>query len=179
MWTILWVFIAIAVGFMMYAGIQDEIPESLALLKNNGTTAASTVKPIATYKGWQVNKDEKTGAVEIIKAFTTSAPQIGVASLNGPPIVGILCQSGISDLRLNLAAPIKSTTVELNGKAIELEKGSQFNLFPKEKGEMLQIIRNTPQISIKVMYDSLGSYDLSLNTEGINELITQLPKGCQ
>lgn len=178
--AVLWIFLAIAGGIMLFSALQEDLPEELAILK--GDAPAEKVKfdkKEFTYKGWNVRQQDYT--IELTR--TMDGELSGVAGTFKPPVLGVLCHEGKLDMRIDTGYALtgtKTTQVRVNGDRQVWVKGQGTNVFPpKPKTLLNDIVTKETPLSVNLSYVDLGSNSFTLDAEGLKELKPQLPKSCQ
>ena len=191
MHAILWIFIAVAFGLMLFVSIQEELPAELAFLKaeasgvstgptspSAGAVAKSNTRTF-TYEGWSVRQ---TGAtIEIVK------PLLGRMELNGNvfdnPELGILCHAGKLDLRIDsrlATTGTQTTPVTFNGVSATWAKGASRNIFPPNPPQLVgMMLKQGQPFEVTLSFVDLGKQKLQLNPAGLAALHRQLPASCQ
>lgn len=182
--TILFAFIAIAFGLLLFFGIQGELPEELAFLKTNEPTQTvkkETANGITTFKyeGWTVRQSSE--AIELTK------PMARGMEINGSqyraPEVGILCAGGRLDLRIDTkynTTGIKETPVTFGGFSVQpWDKSRTYNIFPKQAGPAISTLATNPRVDIQLSFAELGKQNFVFEGLGLNALINSLPSGCR
>lgn len=180
--TILWIFIALAFGLMLFVSLSDDIPEELGFLKAKVVETqpgAPGAKSVTTYKGWTIKQGG--GAAEFSRALDG---QIQANTVSGPaPEIGILCAAGKLDMRIDtrrVTTGNRTTPVELAGLgSIEWQKGADRNVFPPDARAALGAVMAQGTPSITLSYVEAGLQRFTLNTDGLKPLIEQLPAGCR
>jgi hypothetical protein len=181
--TILWVFLAFAAGLMLFVSIQDDIPDELSFLKNksgvvqhNSTTVAPTV---TQYGGWTVRQ---AGAVVEMTRRLSGRIEVNGTAYDTPEI-GILCNNGMLDLRLDTRMPTtgtRTTPVGISGLSVaEWDKSATKNIFPKEPRPVLQALLSQKSVAVTVSYASLGRFTTQLDTSELPQLVASLPQNCR
>lgn len=187
--TILWVFIALAGAFILFANLQDQLPDELGFLKNKGTTtqvapsgAQQPAPPgvvISEYQGWTIRKT--ASAVEFVR------PMAGAIMVNGTPYdapeFGLLCDNGKLDMRIDTrmaTTGIKSTPVVISGLGSQQwDKSSSKNIFPKDSRKMLAHLYTATPVEFKFSYVELGIQKAQLDTSALPQLLQALPATCR
>ena len=187
---ILWIFLAFAFGLILFFSIQDKIPDELYFLKNQGsarTSAASASEPGqrgGEYEGWSVRQ---VGAVvEITKSLRkvgTEPKSNGVDISHRNPTLGILCDNGRLDVRVDAAGPTTGRTQTAVGMSIQLQrdwdKGQGTNIFPKDPHALLRGLQTQPVVAFELSYIDAGAVKVAVETKGLAELVQRLPATCQ
>lgn len=188
MHTFLWVFIAGAIGLMLFATLQEGLPDELGFLRmtDSGTTIVGEPVPepgawrTTLVGGWTVQYTE--GALALTRSFR------GALSVNGQvfdtPQLGILCHSGNVAVRVDtrLATTGTATTpVGIAGQTQPWDKGSEgFNVIAKDgKAVLSQLLQAKEAAAVEVSYRDLGKQTVYVGTEGLRELVQQMPVACQ
>jgi len=187
--TILWVFIALAGAFILFANLQDQLPDELDFLKNKGTTtqvapsgAQQPAVPgvvISEYQGWTIRKTAST--VEFVRPMSASI------MVNGTPYAapefGLLCDNGKLDMRIDTrmtTTGLKSTPVVVSGLGSQQwDKSSTKNIFPKDSRKMLAHLYTATPIDFKFSYAELGVQKAQLDTSALSQLLQALPTTCR
>lgn len=191
MHAILWIFIAIAFGLMLFVSVQEELPPELAFLKaepsgvstepaaNSTGSASKSSTRTFTYEGWTVRQ---TGAtIEIVK------PLQGRMELNGNvfdnPELGILCHAGKLDLRIDsrlATTGTQTTPVTFNGAGASWAKGASRNVFPPNPPQLVgMMLKQGQPFEVTLSFVDLGKQKLQFNPAGLAALHRQLPASCQ
>lgn len=191
MHAVLWIFIAIAFGLMLFVSIQEELPPELAFLKAepSGVSTGPSTAGVNTgakggtrtfvYEGWTVRQ---TGAtIEIAK------PLSGRMEVNGNvfdnPELGILCHGGKLDLRIDTrlaTTGTQSTPLAFNGTTATWAKGAGRNVFPPNPPQLVEgMLKSTQPFDVTLSFVDLGKQKLQFNPAGLEALHRQLPRSCQ
>lgn len=180
--TVLWVFIALAFGVILFTGLQDDLPEELSFLKNkSGVTTQGTVPlgtKVSSYQGWTIR--QTSTAVELVKPLQAKIEVNGSAYVN--PEFGYLCNAGKLDMRIDTHSSTtgtRMTPVSVAGVGRqEWDKSKSANIFPKDPHALLKVLTSTPSVEFTLSYAELGLQRVTLDTQGLDALIKDLPPSC-
>ncbi len=187
--AVLWIFIAMAFGLMLFVSIQDELPPELEFLKQSspaserGTTTGAAQQNSAStktfaYEGWSVRQ---TGAtIEMVKPLEGKLEISGTQFDN--PELGILCHAGKLDLRIDTRLAVngtKTTQVSLGGETSSWSKGTGRNIFPESPRQQLALLAGGRPVEVVISFVDLGKQRLRLDPRGLAQLQAQLPASCR
>ncbi len=177
--AILWIFVALAFGLMLFVSISDDIPDELGFLKAKVVETQPGAKSTTQYKGWTIKQGG--GAAEFSRQLDG---QIQGNTVTGPaPEIGILCAAGKLDMRIDarkLTTGVRTTAVELSGLGrLEWQKGTDRNVFPPDARAALGAILSQPTSTVTLSYVEAGLQRFTLNTDGLKPLVDQLPASCK
>ena len=168
--TAIFVFIAIAFGLMLFASLQDKIPDELAFLKDKPVPKTVAGAKVQQYKGWTI-------------AETSSAVEISRYAESNKVLVGVLCHDNTLEARVEAADVTTGTTsseVSINGlPSQQWAKGSGNNLFPGSAADLVSSMLQAPTLVVQISYKTTGLQKATFATDGLKELIGQLPAGCR
>lgn len=183
--TVLWIFVAIAGGLLLFTSIQNDLPAELSFLKSDGVDASapaaqgSIPQGLSQYQGWNIRN--ANGAIELTRALQANIVVNGVVYEN--PEFGFLCNKGKVDMRLDTKAQTtgrKATSIALNGEAPQQwEKSASFNIFPKKPGNLLELLRIGQPVEFKISYAELGVQAAWLHTAAMPSLLQAMPVACR
>lgn len=177
--TYLFVFIALALGFMLYSSIQNQIPDELSMLKGSPVVqSASGAAPATVYKSWEVRQGG--GAVELVKRF--NAPGNEQTFSNEVPKIGIVCANGKLDMRIDTRLPTtgaKATEVVWAGQSAAWAKGDLNNIFPSDVVKAVNAVGQNKTVDLKLSFVNAGLQGYVLDTKGFSELFSQFPASCR
>lgn len=188
--TVLWVFIAIAFGLMLFTSLQEKLPEELSFLKSTpgaevtaapaGAASGATVAARTfNYEGWLVRQSGAT--VELVKGLS------GKLEANGDsfdtPQVGILCSQGKLDLRVDTrlaTTGTASTPVSLGASTQAWQKGTGRNIFPPNPVDTVRALAaSSGPVTMTLSFVDLGKRSVALDPAGLKALVDQLPATCR
>lgn len=165
--TVLWVFIALAFGLMLFVSLQDDIPQELSALK----TQPDQAQNYTAYEGWRAVVQGQT--VEMRKRFDKPTTAL----------VAFLCTPKGLDARMELTArvpPVENLWVWVNKEQPQAwERGAGKNIFPPAPKLFAQQL--TAQVgTIKVTIQA-GKFnkEILVDTRGLREMLAQLPPQCR
>jgi len=185
--TLLWVFIALAGAFILFASLQDQLPDELGFLKNKeATTLAAPGAPkavpgvsISEYQGWTIRTTPS--AVEFVRPMSAAIVVNGTPY--APPEFGLLCDNGKLDMRIDTrmkTTGLKSTPVVVSGLGSQpWDKSSSYNIFPKDSQKMLKHLYTATPIEFKFSYSEIGVQTAQLDTSALPQLLQALPETCR
>lgn len=189
--AVIWIFVAIAFGLMLFVSIQEDLPPELAFLRAEpGTVPAPDELPNVlpkgasaphtfTYEGWTVRQTGTT--IELVK------PLEGRMEVNGNvfdlPELGVLCHLGELDLRIDSRLPTtgtQTTPVQFQGVASTWSKGVGRSIFPARPTDVVgAMLNNERPLEVVLSFVDLGKQKLTFNPKGLAALYKQFPPGCQ
>lgn len=180
MMTVLFVFLAFAFAALLFSSIQEDLPEELAWLKQDGIVKRKDGSTVQNYGGWRVTLAKDT--VELYKPFATNTSVNGVTYM--APAIGILCHEKKLDIRVKTNAQITGTEtsdVKLGTGGFNLwQKGADSHVFPPDAKAALRAVMQSPaKVDITLSYAKYGKQTSTLDTTGLKELIDQLPSSCR
>lgn len=184
MMTVLFVFIAIAFGLLLFSSLQDKIPDELSFLRASPTVSSlGAVAPgakVTQYKGWQVSQIGTT--IEALKAF--NGPLTANGGTYTAPIIGILCNNNSLDVRVESTEPTtgsKGSSVIVAGAPEQTwARGVGTNLFPPDPSALLRTLITAPRgVTLTLSYRNLGAQSSLLDTTGLSELVERFPANCR
>ncbi len=189
--TVLWIFIAIAFGLMLFTSLQEKLPDELSFLKSspsieaapasNGAAAASaaTAARAFSYEGWAVRQSGST--VELVKGFSGKLESSGDSF--DTPSLGILCNQGGLDLRVDTrlaTTGTASTPVTLGATSEAWQKGTGRNIFPPSPVATVRaLVAAAGPVTMTLSFVDLGKRSVTLDPTGLKALVDQLPAGCR
>lgn len=189
MHTFLWVFIAAAIGFMLFATLQEQLPDELGFLRMNtdGTAVIEDPSPPSPgawqhyrINGWDVQRSGTSLALS--RSFR------GSLMVNGQtfdtPQLGILCHAGDLNIRIDTRLPTTGTAttpISVEGTKQEWDKGAQgFNVIARDGGAVLKRLLKAKDVAeFTVSYRDLGVQPVQVSVDGLAELVGQMPASCQ
>lgn len=181
MWVLM-CFIAIAVGFMMYADVQQHIPDELDFLKTKETAAVyapEVAQPVAIEHGWQVRGEGATQ--ELFKKFNVG-PEVGGAVYDAP-VLAFMCDGTNLFGRIDTVAK----TTGLNESVVRFEQASSkwpkaqgTNLLsPSASGLLRQLTKKEGPVAVELSYVELGAQQLTFDSTGLSAASQVFPKECR
>lgn len=183
--AVLWIFIALVFGLMLFVSIQEELPPELAFLKNTAVTTGAPAEagsPQAqnfNYEGWQVRQSGVT--IELVKPLEGRLERDGVVF--DTPELGILCHDGKLDLRLDTRLAVtgaKTTPVRFHDVDSPWTKGLNRNIFPADPTTTVRKLAAAQgSVAVTLSYVELGNQTTTLNLRGLPQLMERLPRSCQ
>lgn len=182
---IFWIFFAFALGFILFASIQNKLPPEMAFLRGSGSPATTASGAgLSSYEGWTIVSDN--GAVELRKVASSSA------STEKPPLLGILCDRGTLGIRLDPQAPAAGgalsaeVAVVLPGATPSISswyRTRTTNLLAPRPQELLhRLTASNPERGLaqfQVNAKDGTQLTLSLDLRGLSALVKQFPASCQ
>ncbi|MCC5610897.1 hypothetical protein LC612_30150 [Nostoc sp. CHAB 5834] len=175
----LWIFIAVALGLMLFASIQDSLPDELSFLKGEevATAPGGADGTRSIYEGWQVRQVGDT--VELVKGFRGRLEINGVQ--HDAPEIGILCSKGKLDLRIDTRIPVTApVTVAINEVESSWTKGSGNNILPSDPYDIMkQLSYAGANAKFTLNYKNGGPKTVNLVPTGLSALVAQLPPTCR
>ncbi len=180
--TILWIFVALAFGLMLFVSLSEDIPDELGFLKAKVVETQPVpggAKSVTQYKGWTIKQGG--GAAEFSRSLDG---QIQGNTVSGPaPEIGILCAAGKLDMRIDArrtTTGARTTPVELSGLGLlEWQKGTDRNVFPPDARAALGAVLSQAAPAVTLSYAEAGLQRFTLNIEGLKPLVDQLPASCR
>lgn len=183
--TVLWIFVAIAGGLLLFTSIQDELPTELAFLKGSPVDASapaaqgSIPQGMSQYQGWNIRN--VNGAIELTRALQSNIVVNGV--VYDSPEFGLLCNKGKLDMRLDTKAQTtgrKTTVVAVGAQAPQpWDKSASFNIFPKKSTALLELLRTGQPLEFKISYAELGLQAARLDASALPSLLQAMPVACR
>lgn len=175
---IFWIFFAVAMGIILFASIQNKLPNELGFLKQKeGATPGASSPALAGYEGWTILSEN--GAVELRKSLVSSS---GGGS---DPIIGVLCDKGTLNIRVDpkFAAEGK-TTAELaliGTQSLDSlwYKTKSTNLIAPRPREVLGLLLASSTVQLQMVASGGRRTSLTLDTKGLAPLVNQFPLSCQ
>lgn len=180
------VFIAFALGLILFFSLQEKIPDELAFLKDK----ASPVRVAASgatnsYKNWDIYQKQNSSTIELVNG-TTFIP----AKKPIPFILSFKCEAGSLSSYIQFKNQLNFAKSDRSDSAIVYfgKEAYAWNALPEftdkyiakdPKAVLLHLKTNQ---KIKLMFLENGAKsprDVSFDAEGLNELIAQLPRSCQ
>lgn len=180
------VFIAFALGLILFFSLQEKIPDELSFLKDKATpvrVAASGVT--ATYKNWDVYQKDNSSTVTLVNSTTFVPGKKPVAFMVSFKCEGSVLTSYIQFAnQLNFNKPDRSdAAIVYFGKDPQLWSAiPEFTdkYVSKDPKSVLGQLRSNAIVKLTFMENKAKNpTEVSLKTDGLNELISQLPRGCQ
>jgi hypothetical protein len=150
--------------------------------KESTSAKATADLNVADYSGWTVR--QRGSVVELVKALSPAVGRALAGGASRTPVLGVLCQSGQLDVRLDTAGRTTGraqTEVHTNiaGLPTEWDKSATYNIFPRNATAALRGFIATPLVSVQLAYEDIGPTTFSLDTTGLAQLINQLPATCR
>jgi hypothetical protein len=181
MWVLM-CFIAIAVGFMMFADVQPHIPDELAFLRNDTPAVvqpAAVPQPVAIEHGWQLRGE--AGAQELFKRFSGGAEVSG--AVYEAPTLAFMCDGKQLHARIDAVARttgLDESEVVLGGKAAVWPKAQGNNLLaPNATALLRQLTKNEGPVQVGLSYVELGAHSLTFDTQGLRAAAEVFPAECR
>jgi len=163
--AVLWIFLALAFGLMLFVGLQENLPEELEVLR--GEPVAEGYKAV---NGWEPRQEK--GYIEVKRKFF--APDVMV--------VGVLCTPQGLDLRIEpdrRIPPVATATVFLgNAAAQEWQRTAGSNLLPPDPRAVLRYALAQPQVQRITVKVGGNQRDTDVDFRGLADVIAQLPAHC-
>lgn len=179
--AVLWIFVALSIGLMLFLSLQEDIPNEIGFLKVTPSLEQLPryQKQKFSYKGWDVNQADYT--VEFTRKLD------GALTLNGAkfeaPVMGVLCHEGALDMRVDARYSLTGSSavfIKVNGKPQPWLRGTDNNVFPKSPRTLLKLIAEGKEpVSITLSYVDFGEQTFTVNPEGLREMVPQLPPSCR
>lgn len=183
----LWIFLALAFGFMLFVSLQDHLPEELEFLKGGDQKSFYSIElPAADGQydigGWSVSK--QGSSYELKKQM---APTESSQDFPKMPVVGLLCHQGAWDFRLDTkfnTTGVKKTKISFNESlGFNFERGLGTTVFPfnpkivVEKFYKINNIDN--KMIVKISYVDFGEKTFFLeNTKEMSSIMHALSHLC-
>lgn len=176
---VFWVLIALALGFMIYSSIEDELPESLAVLKSKGAaTQVQAPKEMVAENGWSIRTDGAN--IEIAKSFAAGIERDGVRY--DAPTLAFLCSDGRVFARIDTQLKTtgrKATPVRLGrSEPLPWDKASGTNVLAPEPVKLLSKLSQEAEFTFEFEYVDFGRQALKVDTAGIKAAVSQFPPNC-
>jgi hypothetical protein len=185
MWVLMSV-IALAVGFILYSSISDQIPEGLPLpkLKDKGSQVVNSAPaaPVASdmvtsASAWQVRGDGRN--VELIRDFQGSIEANG-QRYDAPTLV-LTCYEGEVFARVNMRMAVASkdmkASVQTPTGAQQWNLGNGHDLYSPTPKSILAAVRAEKPFQLTLPYAELGPQVVTFNpTAGTKALMTFSPE---
>ncbi|KWT98289.1 MULTISPECIES: hypothetical protein [unclassified Variovorax] len=179
--AILWIFVALAFGLMAFVSIQDKVPEELAFLKSGGGIVEGPLPEQLKEEqldGWTIRQQ---GPVLEATRRATGDMVVNGTSYDVPSF-GLLCNAGAPDARIDsrmATTGVKTTPVEVDGKAAEWQKGSGLNIFPPNPVEFTRYLASKPSVSLTLSFRDLGKQTVVFDTHQLKQLLRGFPQSCR
>lgn len=174
--AVLWIFLALAFGFMGFVALQPELPEGASFLKNLGGPQSNVNAVLADgnyeIKGWHVIK--QGDAIEFSRALDPLTQNYKFKA----PVFYMICQKGLEDVRIATDEPLisqngKTTNVLVGGmkRSLRWEVGPNNNYFPAPPQKLLEHLR-TGFIDVQFQFEtqSAGPINYKLDTSAMKDL---------
>ncbi|MDO8417791.1 MAG: hypothetical protein Q7S87_16445 [Agitococcus sp.] len=175
--AILWIFIAIAFGLMMFTNLQEKLPDELSYLKTTPTTQAQGSAPA----GWSLTT--QGDAIEL-----TTTLESATAS-GGGALLGILCNKSSLDVRLDphfVTTGVTTTPVVLSGQSEELwDKGADvskvktYNIYPHNPSYFLKQVMANSSTQLQISAATTGVHTYLVDGGMVTKAIQVLSPSCQ
>ena len=188
MHAVLWIFIAAAMGLMLFSTLQENLPDELSFLK---TTSVETSPPeadpslvaktgITTLEKWTMRRAGDT--IELVQRMSGQIEAGGVVYDN--PEIGILCHKGRLDVRIDArhaTTGTRTTPVEVKpGSSMVWTKGTAKNVFPADPKSLVSTLaKSTGPVKFSFSYIELGNQTVELAPKGLKALLGTLPTTCR
>lgn len=188
MHTFLWVFIAGAIGLMLFATLQEELPAEMSFLKLPTDGAAVSVAAPQPGTGWQTFQVNGWEIQRSGQSFALSRSFRGVLSVSGQtfdtPQLGILCHDGALNVRIDTRLPTtgtQTTAVVVAGASQTWDKGAEgFNVLAKDGKSVLKaLVSAEGAAEFKLSYRDLGAQAVQVSVAGLPEVVSEFPASCQ
>lgn len=175
--AVLWIFLALAFGFMGFVALQPKLPEGAAFLKNLGGPSNPNVAILNDgeydIKGWHVVKQGT--AIEFAHKLE---PLVENYKFKAPTFY-MLCNDGKEDVRINTEATLvsengKTTNALVGGmsRSLRWELGNNNNYFPTPPQKLLEHLRSGfLDVQFQLNTEALGPVNYKLDTSAMKELI--------
>lgn len=176
--AVLWIFIAIAFGLMLFSSIQDDIPEELSVLRDDSVPVKVPKDgKKSTYEGWTIV--QSPAGVELLKMTRPTQNAKGGSS----PYIGILCSGNAVSLRIDAKRQLDSASglaVHFNGGATAWHPAQGANIVAGDpKGLIRFLVDSKDPVSVSLKFSKGGLQTYSFNPKGLEPLYNQLPQGCR
>lgn len=190
MHTFLWVFIAGAIGLMLFATLQDELPPEMSFLKLPAGSTSVLTAPEGTPSngGWQSFQVDGWEVQRSGQSFALSRPFRGLLTVNGQtfdtPQLGLLCHEGDLTVRIDTRLPTtgtQTTSVVVAGQAQTWDKGAQgFNILAKDsKAALAAILKADSAAEVRLSYRDLGAQSTYVSVASLPALVAEFPASCR
>lgn len=179
--TILWIFIAVAFGLMLFVSIQGEIPDEISFLKADPAHSATPVLKDGSYSidNVVVRVGGQGAIVEVTAPFDTPLMSNGAAV--GTPSLSLLCNAGALDVKVDTALAttgVNSSKVKFNGYSNSWQKGEGFAIFPPNPDQIKGFVKYRDSLIATFSYTDLGLQEVTLNTASLKNALTAAPTPC-
>lgn len=193
MW-VLWSFIAIAAGFILYSSIQDQVPDELSFLKLGAANPSAVVSgddnspesnaQVSDYyassaKHWTIVR--QPAYTELVRDFgnaviyagqATEAPTLHVLCANQQLFVGL-------DPKLRVAGDEKSATLQFDGQSQTWLRDTNQRLYAQNSADVRNRLTQKTPLTVVLRFVEGGEQRFTLNTEGFVKALSRLPSACQ
>lgn len=203
MWVIV-SFIAIALGIIMFSGIQGDIPDELGWLKAKpkGSIVVQGLPEQTGENGKSANVQDKGSPVFVPQPmnipggwvyqaigkrdFTVTKDMKGSFPANpnyDPPQFSVVCASGKVYVTLLPLLSVKQdsqklATVDLNGKPFKFSMTENLRLFAPNTEEVLGSLNKGAPLTIGFDYQEFGSLSFKVTSEGMREATSFVNSRC-
>lgn len=180
------VFIAFALGLILFFSLQEKAPDELSFLKDKSTPVrVAAPGATASYKNWDVFQKDN-GSSTILVNGTTFVP----AKKPVPFIISLKCESGGLSSYIQFGSQLNFTKQDRSDSAIVyFDKEPQLwgsmpeftdKYVAKDPKSVLAQMKSKKEIKLMFMENrAKNPTEVVLKTDGLNELVSQLPRGCQ
>lgn len=185
--AVLWIFIALSFGFMLFVSLQDHVPDELSFLKGGDEKVFYTINmPSAdgeyTIGNWTVYKQGTS--YELKKNVTATESSKDVPAM---PQIGILCHQGSWDFRIDTkfaTTGVKKTKISFNESlGFNFERGVGTTVFPVDPRKVVEKFYKSNNLDnkmiVKISYVDFGEKSFFLeNTTEMSSIMHALRSIC-
>lgn len=188
MHTALWVFIAAAIGLMLFATLQNDLPEELSFLKmpedavvvGAGPQRPGAAVRVSQHQGWEIQQTGST--LSATKNFRGSLQVNG--NVFDTPQVGLLCHNNVLSLRLDTRLATTGTArtpIVIGAAESAWDKGAAgMNvLAPDSKKVLRALLSAQGPVRVGVSYRDLGVQFSELDPVGLADISAAMTEGCR
>ena len=182
---------ALVAGYVMYLGLQPQIPEQMGFLKLGGTAAGPTAvvatspaeqrAPVVAGDGWSPASME--GGALALKHSMSADIRVNVQGQvlrYQAPVLYAVCLQGQVRVELDSRAALAQAAVVVNGHPQIMQKldaGSSYVL--PDPQPLLESAARGTALTLKLVYRDAGSQTAALPAVAMNGLASLLPQiGC-
>jgi len=188
MHTALWVFIAAAIGLMLFSTLQEDLPNELSFLKmpenavvvTPGGGATGPAVRTSLHQGWEVQQTGNT--LSASRAFR------GVLEVNGQvydtPQLGVLCHEDKLSVRIDsrmATTGMAKTPVALGTAEQDWDKGAAgMNVLAPNPSQVLALLLKAQEpVGVTLSYRELGKQTAYVDTTGLQDIAAAMRPGCR
>ena len=177
--TVLWIFIALAFGFMLFVSLQPKMPEGLSWLKNMGAQDSEQYRIAdGTYEveGWRIVK--QGNAVELTKGLKSVSGDYGKVL----PLLGVMCSgSPVTSMRIDpfqqLPAGRRSdvANVKVGGLSSQLNwyLTTSTNVMATPAADAVALLKSSASVQFRIQYNS-GPVMVELDSSSFSKVAPYL-----